>query len=79
MEKLRKLPRSPGIANPLGKSRRDRPKGRDEDRFEKARKRRHRPEDEDEASGFPRATGDSTSRDPSPEDVDNGHLLDEKA
>jgi hypothetical protein len=78
MEKLRKLPSTPGIANPLGKSHRDRPKGKDEESLEKSRKRRKKQEPKDNAR-LEVESSETDSRDQAPEENERGQLLDEKA
>jgi hypothetical protein len=78
MEKLQKLPSTPGIANPVGKSRRDRPKGRDEENLEKSRKRRKR-ETVNEAEYHDSRGEEQDSREQAPEGDERGRLLDEKA
>ncbi|MBC8367560.1 hypothetical protein H8E52_09130 [bacterium] len=78
MEKLRKLPSTPGIANPLGKSHRDRPKGKDEENLEQSRKQRKRREPTDD-SRFELESSETDPRDQAPEENERGQLLDEKA
>ncbi len=78
MEKLQKLPSTPGIANPLGKSHRDRPKGKDEESLEKSRKGRKKQEPKED-SRFELESSETESRDQAPEENERGQLLDEKA
>ncbi len=78
MENVKKLPSTQGIANPIGKSRRERPKGRDDENLEKARKRRKQQE-QNEAQRFEQDSSETESRDQAPEENERGQLLDEKA
>ncbi len=78
MEKLRKLPSTPGIANPLGKSHRDRPKEKDEEDLVKSRKRRKKKEFKED-SRFELENSETDSRDQATEENERGQLLDEKA
>jgi len=77
MDKVPKLPSTHGIANPLGKSRRDRPKGREKDAAEEEKRRR---KEEWERAAMP--DPEESDRDPgeeAPVEEKRGLLLDEKA
>jgi len=78
MEEVRKLPSTQGIANPLGKSRRERPRGKDEDGLEKKRNRQTQ-EEKDRADAPDPENRDNDPREQAPEEEKRGLLLDEKA
>jgi hypothetical protein len=77
MEKLNKLPSSPGIANSIGKSNRDRHKGRNEEDLEKARKRQKK-ENRDEAASHDQFGGEPDLQEQASEGNERGNILDEK-
>ena len=77
MDKVQKLPDSQGVASPLGKIRREHPRGRNKMLLEKEKKRREH-EDWEAVMRQELDESDHDTADDAPEESHRGHLLDQK-